>query len=197
MTKHPLFFLFGFAFGFLPMLLFLSKVNNKSEILAEEPAVKGTSAPKNVQTEKVGQISIVVETPVTSSPTPVFTPTMAPTPTPIVEPTPTPAPTPTPDVWPPPDMEPLFSRYSGMYSVDKNTLERLANCESHFNPNAISPDGKYVGMFQFSVSTWTTYRMRLGQDANADLRKDVEESIKTAAFVIQQRGVSPWPNCLR
>jgi len=81
-----------------------------------------------------------------------------------------------------------------MYGVDKNILERLANCESHFNPNAIM--GDYVGMFQFSVNTWINYRNRLGQDPNPELRKNAEESIKTAAFVISLRGTSAWPRCL-
>lgn len=121
-----------------------------------------------------------------------FTPSI---PVTTIVPTPTPIPTPTPDVWSPPDLEPLFSRYAGQYGVDQNVLERIANCESHFNPNARS--GDYLGMFQFSTNTWINYRQKIGADANPDLRTSSEESIKTAAYLVSIRGTSPWPACLR
>jgi soluble lytic murein transglycosylase-like protein len=88
----------------------------------------------------------------------------------------------------------LFAQYAGAYGVDKNILERIANCESHFNANSQNKD--YLGMFQFSTSTWQKYRMQMGLDANPALRTNIEESIKTAAFVVQQRGIAPWPSCL-
>jgi soluble lytic murein transglycosylase-like protein len=81
-----------------------------------------------------------------------------------------------------------------MYGVDKNVLERIANCESHFNSNAIN--GPYVGMFQFSPSTWSNYRIQMGSDPSPTLRTNPEESIKTGAFVVSKRGDAPWPACI-
>lgn len=139
------------------------------------------------------------------SPTPIPTNTLSPsatpapvitfTPTPMPIPTDTPEPTPTPDVWSPPDMEPIFSRFAGQYGVDKNILERLANCESHFNPEA--RNGDYVGMFQFSTHTWSDIRVQIGEDPNPDLRTNIDASIQTAAYLVSQRGTAPWPACLR
>lgn len=136
----------------------------------------------------------------TLTPTPSSKPTLAPTikpkpkPMPTLTPTPYLDPTPTPDVWSPPQMTNLFTQYANVYNVDQNILERLANCESHFNPDA--KNGDYLGIFQFSVSLWQSYRQKLGMDANPDLRRNIEESIRTAAFVLSQRGTSPWPSCL-
>ncbi|KKQ75505.1 MAG: Protein containing Lytic transglycosylase-like, catalytic-like protein [Candidatus Woesebacteria bacterium GW2011_GWB1_38_5b] len=103
-------------------------------------------------------------------------------------------PTPTPDVWSPPDITSMFVRYANVYSVDQNILERLANCESHFNPQAVNRD--YLGMFQFSTNTWVTNRQQMGFDANPVLRTNIEESIRTAAYLLSKRGVSPWPACI-
>jgi len=137
----------------------------------------------------------------TKRPTPIPTPTLTPTPTPTKKPTPIPTPVPTPagptatpDVWSPPDLEPFFTQYAAVYSVDKNLLERIANCESHFNLNAVN--GDYLGLFQFSTSTWINYRSQLGMDVNPDLRRNAEESIRTGAFVISKRGDAPWPACI-
>lgn len=108
--------------------------------------------------------------------------------------TPTPSPTATPDVWSPPEMEPLFAQYAGQYNVDKNALERIANCESHFNPTA--KNGDYLGMFQFATSSWQTNRNSMGVDPNPTLRTNIEESIKTAAFLMSRQGTKPWPSCV-
>jgi hypothetical protein len=132
----------------------------------------------------------------TKKPVATVSPTASPTPSPIPSPTvtPIPGPTTTPDVWSPAELEPLFIKYANEYGVDKNVLERLANCESHFNPEASY--GPYVGMFQFDANTWVKYRQMMGADTNLELRKNVEESIRTAAFVIAQGGIGLWPRCL-
>lgn len=140
-----------------------------------------------------------------SSATPVASPTpfVTSTPTPSPSPTPSPAvlsaqntvPTATPDVWPPSVLEPLFERYAAEFGVDKNTLERIANCESHFNPNA--KNGDYLGMFQFATSSWISTRNQMVLPSDPSLRTNSEESIKTAAFMLSKRGTSPWPSCVR
>jgi hypothetical protein len=186
-------FLIGFAAGYLGFIGYVVKDRGtRTQVLAE--AIESTNPP---QTETSSPTPAPTPGPTeTPTPKPTSKPTHKPTLTPSPSPTatPIPAPTSTPDVWSPPDMEPLFAQYAGQYGVDKNVLERLANCESHFNPNAVSKD--YVGMFQFSTSTWVTNRSLMGMDVNPDLRVNIEESIKTAAFVVSQRGTSPWPKCL-
>ena len=146
----------------------------------------------------------------TKSPSPTPRPTIASTATPSPSPrslemnvaiaspsptaTPEPEPTSTPDVWSPPSLEPWFAQYAGQYGVDKNALERIANCESHFNPNA--SNGDYVGMFQFATQTWINYRNQMGMDPNPSLRTNPEESIRTGAFLMSKRGTTPWPACI-
>lgn len=129
------------------------------------------------------------------TPTPTPTPTSTPTPTPTTTPTPRPKPTPTP-VLPttsPLSMEDLFSKYASQYTVSKDLLKRIAGCESGFNPKATN--GDYGGLFQFSSLAWREARGRIGLNADANLRFDAEEAIKTAAHEIQVKGTSGWAAC--
>lgn len=131
--------------------------------------------------------------------TPTLTPTSTPTATPTIIPTstPTPEPTATPTPWPAlssADLEALFQKYSDEYAVAKDLLKRIANCESGFNSQADT--GLYAGMFQFASQTWINARSSMGLDPNPDLRKNSEESIKTAAFLIQRGQQNAWKNCL-
>lgn len=189
-------FVAGFALGYFGLLGYFFGVEREPvgivepEVLAEHTEAAASSEPMVVR------ISSVERTP---APTP--TPTPSPSPTPILTPKPTtepastpPVPTSTPDVWSPETMEPLFSSYAGQYGVDKNLLERIANCESHFNPGAVN--GDYAGLFQFATNTWINYRNEIGEDPNPDLRHDVEESIQTAAYLVSKRGDAPWPACI-
>jgi hypothetical protein len=131
----------------------------------------------------------------TTTPTPTPTPTNTPTPTPTPTPTNTPTPTPTPTEMPAPvDLEALFEKYSSQYSVDRGLLKRIADCESHFNTNANWRD-VYIGMYQFSESSWVATRTQMNADTNPALRTNAEESIKTAAFKLSIGGQNAWPNC--
>ncbi|QQG47335.1 MAG: transglycosylase SLT domain-containing protein [Candidatus Woesebacteria bacterium] len=175
-------FLVGFAVGFFSFSIFLnSKKQEKKTVLAAYIQASSTPIPTD-----------------SPNPTPTESPTPAPTPFPEAPaPTPTipPAPTPTPDVWSPPAISPVIQRYAQVYNVDSNLLERIANCESHFNPNA--QNGDYLGMFQFSTNTWISTRNQMAFDANPILRTNIEESIRTAAYLVSKRGTEPWPLCLR
>jgi hypothetical protein len=128
-------------------------------------------------------------------------PTETPTPTPTDTPTPTPTETPTPTPSTPPVPQPhgtqideWLTKYSNEYHIDRALLHRIAACESGFNTNS-NNNGLYVGMYQFSEGTWTSTRAAMGHDTNPELRKNAEESIKTAAFKISQGGQGAWPNC--
>jgi len=113
--------------------------------------------------------------------------------------TPSPLPTATPTVVPQPtiatstDLETLFGKYSSQYSVSEDELKKIANCESGFN--SASDTGLYAGMYQFSADTWASIRGIMGSDTNSDLRKNAEEAIKTAAFMLSRGEQNAWPNC--
>ncbi len=152
-----------------------------------------TSAGKAFQTTKPKVTATLVPTSI-----PTATPTIIPTGTPIPEPTSTPQPTatstPLPTLAPVPDLEALFQKYSDEYTVAKDLLKRIANCESGFNSQADT--GLYAGMFQFASQTWINARSSMGLDHNPDLRKNSQESIRTAAFMIQRGQQNAWKNCL-
>lgn len=115
------------------------------------------------------------------------------TPAPTEMPTPTATPLPQPAVAAPADLDPLFDKYASEYGIDKEDLKRIAKCEAGFNPNADT--GRYAGMYQFMAETWISTRNAMGLDPNPELRKNAEESIKTAAFKIRNGGRGAWPNC--
>lgn len=169
-------FKLGFIIALLLLLLFLFFVNlsksKKIQILS--PLARTTGTP-------------------TLTPRPTSTPTPTPTAVPTPIPTPTTTPTPTTAPLTSTDLEDLFTKYSNLYSVDKNMLRKIAACESGFNTNAVFRD--YVGLFQFSSGAWINSRALMGQDGNLDLRTNAEESIKTAAFKISRGEISAWPNC--
>ncbi len=146
------------------------------------------SSPNNTfQATKVKARAISIPT---SIPTP--TPTIIPTNTPTPKPSATPTPLPTFAAVP--DLESLFQKYSDEYAVAKDLLKRIAKCESGFNSQADT--GLYVGMFQFASQTWINARNSMGLDPNPDLRKNSEESIRTAASMIKRGQQNAWKNCL-
>ncbi len=122
----------------------------------------------------------------TPSPKPTFTPT----PKPNAQPTPSPQPTPLPTTA---DLNTWFKKYSNEYSVDEQTLKKIAVCESKLNSQA--QNGPYAGLYQFTISAWKTARNLMNLDPNPDLRFNPEEAIKTAAFKISRHGTIAWPNC--
>ncbi len=150
------------------------------KIVSPLPLVHVTSTPPSTPTP-------------TDTPTPTMTPLPTPTATPTILPTQTPTPTPQVMTTSPTDIDGLFAKYATEYSVDQEQLKRIARCESSFNVNATY--GDYVGMFQYATQSWVTVRSEMGLDTNADLRRNAEETIKTAAFHISRHGAGAWPNC--
>lgn len=150
----------------------------------------------------VSDSSPSISVPAFSDPSVLFSPTNAPIPTLTAAPTniPTPiqpTPTTTPKVIPTivtsAELETLFAKYGAEYNVDPNWLKKIARCESNFNPQADA--GLYVGMFQFAAQTWSSTRSSMGLDPHPDLRRNAEESIRTAAFMLSRGRQNSWPNC--
>ena len=74
--------------------------------------------------------------------------------------------------------------------VRRAKLERIAACESHGNPRAVSSDGTYRGKYQFDRGTWKSQGGR-GDPAKApELEQD-----QRAAILYRSAGNNPWPNC--
>ena len=63
-------------------------------------------------------------------------------------------------------------------------LDRLADCESHRNPTAVSRSGRYRGAFQFLLSTWRG----LGMDGDP-----IDFSYEVQRDVARRIPVSTWP----
>jgi hypothetical protein len=144
--------------------------------------------PTEVKGKKISSVIIQTITP-TDTPTPTATPVPTITPTTTIIPSPTPYPV----IIVPKDLEELFSKYSSEYSVDKELLIRIANCESSLNPNTVTKN--YTGLFQFAEPIWIQTRNLMGRNPDTGLRLSAEESIRTAAYLIAQEHLGLWPNC--
>lgn len=98
-------------------------------------------------------------------------------------------------VKPSPDLKKMFFKYGRKYGVKGEILQKIAYCESTFNPRAVN--GHYAGMYQFLSATWVSNRKAMGLDSNPDLRFNAEEAIKTTAYKIARDGTGAWPVCGR
>jgi hypothetical protein len=84
--------------------------------------------------------------------------------------------------------EEQFAQLPG--GVSMGTLEAIASCESGGNPEAVSPEGTYMGLFQFDQGTWESVGgTGLPTEASA------EEQEYRAALLYSRSGSSPWPVC--
>lgn len=72
----------------------------------------------------------------------------------------------------------------------RSALGRIAACESHGDPQAISPGGAYRGKYQFSFSTWATVGGRGDPAAASESEQD-----KRAAMLLRTGGLGHWPVC--
>jgi len=84
--------------------------------------------------------------------------------------------------------EEQFAQLPG--GVSMGTLESIAACESGGDPEAVSYDGSYMGLFQFDQGTWESVGgTGLPTEASA------EEQEYRAALLYSRSGSSPWPIC--
>ena len=70
--------------------------------------------------------------------------------------------------------------------------QRLAECESHNNPRAVSSSGKYRGAFQFSIPTWRS----LGYSGDP-IDHPYATQLQAAKRLQARSGWGQWPSCAR
>jgi hypothetical protein len=84
--------------------------------------------------------------------------------------------------------EEKFAQLPG--GVSMATLEAIAACESGGNPEAVSSDGTYRGLFQFDQGTWES----VGGQGDPAAAPAAEQEYR-AALLYSESGSSPWPVC--
>jgi peptidoglycan hydrolase-like protein with peptidoglycan-binding domain len=71
-----------------------------------------------------------------------------------------------------------------------SALDRIAQCESGGNPQAVSSDGTYRGKYQFDRQTWRA----MGGHGDPARASEGEQDHRALALY-RARGTSPWPAC--
>jgi uncharacterized protein YabE (DUF348 family) len=75
-------------------------------------------------------------------------------------------------------------------SVDSLNWAALAECESGGNPKAVNPAGPYMGLYQFSQSTWES----VGGSGKPSSASSSEQTYR-AKLLYKKAGAGQWPNC--
>ena len=81
--------------------------------------------------------------------------------------------------------EELIDEYSQKYQVNKDFITCILFNESHFKSSAVGDNGKAVGMAQFHLPTWISFRSKMGESVK-DLRSDPEQAVKTLCWAVSQ-----------
>jgi hypothetical protein len=84
--------------------------------------------------------------------------------------------------------EEQFANLPGGISI--GTLEAIASCESGGNPEAVSPEGTYMGLYQFDQGTWESVG-----GSGSPIEAPAAEQTYRAALLYSRSGSSPWPVC--
>jgi len=77
----------------------------------------------------------------------------------------------------------MIIEYSEKYQVDPLLVSCILENESHFRPEAIGDNGLAVGIAQFHLNTFKTFRRLMGETGK-DLRTNPEESIKILCWAL-------------
>jgi hypothetical protein len=78
----------------------------------------------------------------------------------------------------------------GSGSAPSGTLQKIAQCESGGNPQAVSKNGRYRGKYQFDRATWRA----MGGSGDPAAAPEAEQD-RIAAKLLRQRGTGSWPSC--
>jgi hypothetical protein len=74
--------------------------------------------------------------------------------------------------------------------VTIGTLESIAACESGGDPEIVSSDGAYMGLYQFDQGTWESVG-----GTGTPIEASAAEQTYRAALLYSRSGSSPWPIC--
>jgi hypothetical protein len=74
--------------------------------------------------------------------------------------------------------------------VTMGTLESIASCESGGDPEVVSSDGSYMGLYQFDQGTWESVG-----GTGTPIEASAAEQTYRAALLYSRSGSSPWPIC--
>ncbi|HWG93863.1 MAG TPA: ubiquitin-like domain-containing protein [Mycobacteriales bacterium] len=74
--------------------------------------------------------------------------------------------------------------------ADSLNWPALARCESGGNPRAVSPTGKYRGLYQFSIATWNS----VGGSGDPAAASPDEQTYR-AKLLYNRSGAGQWPHC--
>ena len=84
----------------------------------------------------------------------------------------------------------IRAQRAGLTPAVRSVLERIAACESHGNPRAVSSSGTFRGKYQFSYGTWAT----VGGKGDPAAAPEAEQD-RRAAILLRRTGGSAWPVC--
>lgn len=86
--------------------------------------------------------------------------------------------------------EALVRAAAARRGVSPDYLVRVGRCESGLDPKS---SGRYLGMFQFSQTTWNWMSAQAGEGGNSPF--DARAAAETAAWAFSQGYASHWPRC--
>jgi resuscitation-promoting factor RpfB len=92
----------------------------------------------------------------------------------------------------PPPAAPKPASSSGGGSGGGLNWGALAQCESGGNPHAVSPNGTYYGLYQFSVATWHAVG-----GSGVPSQASSSEQTNRAQILYKSGGAGQWPVCGR
>ena len=76
------------------------------------------------------------------------------------------------------------------YGLDWRKALAVATCESHHDPEALNPDGPYLGMWQYLPSTWRAASARYSHRGASAY--DGYASTHVTAQYVRDGGWGPW-----
>lgn len=89
-----------------------------------------------------------------------------------------------------PSIDGMIEFYASKYKVDADEMRCTIKNESGFRKQAKNGTSTASGLGQYIIGTWKSWRTKMGENADPDLRFDAEESIKTMAWAFS-RGYQP------
>lgn len=85
-----------------------------------------------------------------------------------------------------------IKHYASLYGVSSEFLSCIIFHESGFRPEVKNKNSSATGLGQFISSTWVSFRKRMGEDTDLELRKNPEESIKTLSWALSKGYKNHW-----